>query len=248
MQIVDRIIFDSTAAADGAWQDISLMPSWSLQIVGIDQTVWVEASNDPNVNTDGATIAAPAAPGVLAVSATTFNTNVGTFTAKATYLTAQGGETIASGASSSQAVGAGQTLEVTSPAQDAGGFAVGWNVYVNNGNGIYIKQNSAPLKIGQAFVLYQFVPNVSLIPPSSNTAKIPNVGVSICGNLGALTFTAAPVGSTTGSFGETQIVADAGNGNQCMISTSCLVFKWLRVRKSGAGAKETIAYLMGQNG
>ena len=250
MQIVDRIIFDSTNAADGQWQDISLMPSWSLQVVGLEGTVWVEASNDPNVRTDGATIAAPSAPALSAVAATTFNANPGTFTAEVTYLTAQGGESVASAASGSQIVPAGETLQVASPAQDTGGFATGWNVYVNNGNGVYRKQNTQPLAIGQAFILYQFVP-VNIVPPTSNTAKIPNVGVNISGNLGTGPFTSPPTPTLVqgSSFGETQIVYDNGNGNQAMFSTSCLVFKWLRVRKSNtATTKETIAYLMGQNG
>lgn len=70
------------------------------------------------------------------------------------------------------------------------------------------------------------------------------VGVNISGNLAAGSYS-APVPE----FGETQVVIDSHNSAQCMFNPSCLVWNYIRVRKDNtATAKETIAYLFGQNG
>jgi len=246
MQTVNRVIFDSTNAADGAWQDISLMTAFSLHVVNLEGQVWIEASNNPNALTDGANIAAPSAPTVAAVAATTFNVNPGTYLAAVTLVTAQAGETTASSNSAPQVVGAGQTLQVNSPAQDTGGYAVGYNVYVSLNGGALTKQNQNVIKIGNAFVLCQLIGGAAV--PGSNTSSTPAVGQNISGNLAALTFSAPPAISSAASFGETQIVSDNSNGNECMYNTSCLGFKYLRVRKSTtAQTKETKAFLFGQN-
>jgi hypothetical protein len=247
MQTVNRVILDSTTAADGAWQDVNLMTAFSVQIINLEGGVWIEASNDPNALINGANITAPAAPTVASVAATPSNSNAGTYLAKVTLVTAQAGETTGSVASASQIVAAGNTLQVTSPTQDTGGFAVGYNVYVSLNAGPYQKQNQSVLKIGVPFTLYLYQPGPAV--PTANTSGSPAAGVNISGNLGALTFSAPPTLSATTSFGESQIVADNQNGNECMFSTSCLGFKYIRVRKSNAAqTKETKAYLFGQNG
>jgi hypothetical protein len=250
MQTANRIIFQSTNALDGQWQDISLMTGFSLQVTNLEGHVWVEVSNDPSVKNDGATIAAPAGPTVSSVPATGFYANPGTYTAKVTLVTSGGGETTGSVASGSQVVAAGNTLQVASPVQDAGGFAVGYNVYVSTG-GAYYLQNPNPIKIGVPFTLLQL--QQATVIPSANTSGTPGVGVSLVGDLGAIVFpapTAAAPSSTYGfSFGEAHIVADTGNGNQVFVSFSSLAFKYIRVRKSNAAqSKATTAYLMGQNG
>ena len=43
-------------------------------------------------------------------------------------------------------------------------------------------------------------------------------------------------------------VAYSGDGLQAMISPSCLVWQYIRVRKTGGGIVETKAYLFGQVG
>ena len=247
MQTVNRIIFDSTNALDGSWQDVSLMTSFSVQVTNLEGGVWIEASNDPSVLTDGPTISVPSGPTVATVAATAFNANPGSYTAKVSYVTSQAGETTAGSASGAQVVAAGNTLQVNSPAADAGGFAVGYNVYVALNGGAYFKQNANVIALGNPFVLSLFQSSIPV--PASNTSGQPAAGVNISGNLGGLTFSAPPTLSATTSFGETQIVADNQNGNECVLSTSCLGFKYIRVRKnSTTQTKETIAYLFGQNG
>lgn len=46
---VNNLIFDSTVAADGAWRNVSNFTSISIQIIGAEDVVWIEATNDPTV-------------------------------------------------------------------------------------------------------------------------------------------------------------------------------------------------------
>lgn len=235
MLAINNKIFDSAAAANGLWRNISNLGAYSLHFRGLEGNVWVEVSNDPNVLTNGTVISAPVQPTGSAVPADPSDGNAGTWLFKVTYVT-PGGETTASVASASVVVSNNsKTLQVNSPIQDAGGFAVGWNVYVNNGDGVYRLQNETAMAIGQPFILIDFYP-AGEGTPSTNTSGQPNAGLNVSGNLTV---------ATTGASGETQIIAD-GAGN-LVFNPSCINFNFIRVRKTGGGSTETFAYLLGQN-
>src|ERR1700675_2128399 len=61
MQIKNIQIFSSTAPANGAWIDVSNLVSLSVMLTGLEATVTIEGSNDPNAPIDGAGIGAPSA-------------------------------------------------------------------------------------------------------------------------------------------------------------------------------------------
>lgn len=237
MLAINNKIFDSKVAANGPWRNISNLGAYSLHFRGLEGTVWVEVSNDPAVLTDGATISAPSAPTGQAVNAAPSQGNQGSFKAKITYVT-PGGETTPSTASSAISVpSASQTPQVNAPSADAGGFAVGWNVYLSNDGGVtYWLQNSGTLSFQQSFILIDFTQGTP--PPTSNTSGQPNAGINVApgGNLTT---------ASTGVIGETQVIAD-GAGN-LVYNPSCINFNFIRVRKTGGGSTETIAYLFGQN-
>lgn len=54
MLVTNNEIFNSAAAADGAWRNISNFVAYSVQIKGIEagSTVWIEVCNDPACVTD----------------------------------------------------------------------------------------------------------------------------------------------------------------------------------------------------
>jgi hypothetical protein len=63
-------------------------------------------------------------------------------------------------------------------------------------------------------------------------------GCDITGNLTS--------GGSPPAIVEEVSIAYSRDGTQVMVSPSALVWKWLRVCKSGGGATDTVAYLMGQ--
>jgi hypothetical protein len=269
MQIKDLKIFDSTIAADGAWIDVSNLVALSIQVNNIEGNTWIEVSNDPNVNYDGAAIGPPgSAPTISAVSTTPYYGNLvnqGTLYVKTTFITPWG-ETTAS-AESSVVVPDGKVLLVAAPVPTAtqAKTVIGWNVYVGKSSGAEVLQTmpqfqaqrvidtgalhwatagALPLSANGAPVPYYLTngyQNTQVAPPVGDNSGGVNTGVKIPTS-GTL------VGSS--SFGETQIViTGVGAGSMAMVNPSSLVWKWLRVRKdSTAQTIETIAYLMGQNG
>ena len=64
-------------------------------------------------------------------------------------------------------------------------------------------------------------------------------GCDITGNLAGSSPPFPPEGKSIN-------VSYSRDGTQAMVSPSALVWKWLRVCKSGGGSVETVAYLMGQ--
>ena len=268
MQIKNIVILDTTAALDGTWIDISNLVAFSVEITGLDTAnVWVEASNDPNVNIDGPNLlTAPATP-VLS-QYTPIGSDSGysglpaqTYFVKTTYITKYG-ETLPS-SEASLAVTAGNILTIASPAQDANNQAIGWNAYVGRTTGSEVLQTvpaftpgwkldllpgikfatNGALPIGTPLNLIFGINNSGIVVPVASTSGGPNIGINISGTMTGSAWT-TPL---TGSFGETQVLVDTTN-KIAMVNPSCLVWKWLRVRKGSGGSSETIAYLMGQNG
>src|SRR5438270_12660062 len=98
MQIKNIKIFDSTTAADGSSIDISNLLAMSVSFTGVEAKVWIEVSNDPDININaansGTVLAAPSAP---TLTQPTYGnlTNQGTYFVKVTYTT-KWGETLPS--------------------------------------------------------------------------------------------------------------------------------------------------------
>jgi hypothetical protein len=286
MQTINNLILNTNVTtADGMWRNVSNFVASSIQIVAktsaglstpLTGTIWIEVSNDPNVNIDNLAtqIAAPSAPVLAAFTPTSaghgqspnagggdqpFTYPAATYGVKLTYVNLQG-ETTASGATS-LAVAAGQTISVAAPGPDAGGYATGYNVYVSINGGAYILQNppfnsgntfgnlavaNGPLNVSQAFMLYAWQ-NSQIIPPVANTTGTPNVGANISGNLNAA--------AVAGVDNEAAVSYDTATGlwsaaaTMVMWSPSCLYFNWVRARVSGQTAGHVLqAYLFGQNG
>jgi hypothetical protein len=248
MLISNNIIFDSVAAQGGQWRNISNFIALSIHVIGLEGTVKIEASNDPAVMENGPNILAPSAPTLSSVLTTPPASNAATYHAKVTYVTANGGETTASGASSAQVVAGANTLFVDSPAQDVGGEAVGYNVYIQKGASLYQLQNTqyntfgagnvvhnGPIPIGQPFMLYVYN-NSNIIPPVANTSGSINSGIAITGDL------------TNTDPSLTDEIAIFYTGSDAMINPSCLAWNFIRVVKTGGGAVKTQAFLLGQNG
>jgi hypothetical protein len=278
MQTINNLILNTNvAAADGAWRNVSNFVASSIQIIARDPatglstpitgTVWIEVSNDPNVNVDNLAtqIAAPSAPTLTAFVPSTnggsqlYTYPAATYGVKLTYVNLQG-ETVASGATS-LAVAAGKTISVGAPGPDANGYATGYNVYVSVNGGPYILQNppfnsgqtfgnlavaNGPINVNQTFMLYAWQNNL-IVPPVTNTTGTPNVGANISGNLNAA--------AVAGVDNEAAVSYDTATGlwsaaaTMVMWSPSCLYFNWVRVRVSGQTVGHSLsAYLFGQNG
>lgn len=257
MQIQNIKIFDSKPGATGTWVNISNLVAFSVQVTGLDGNVWLETSNDPNVQIDGPGIGAPNAPSLTqftpnysAGHGTTYSGQTATYYVKVTAITPWG-ETSAS-AESSLTVNPPYQLVVNSPTGPTG--ATAYNVYVgttsagevlqttpayapqrNTDTGGYSYAQSGAVPLGQPWFMYAFKRSGATAPAVDNSGSAAS-GVNITGNLTA-------GGSTAG--GEIGIFTGA---SAAMVNPSCLVWKWLRVMKTGGGAFETIAYLMGQNG
>lgn len=260
MQIKNIKIFDSTVAADGAWIDISNCVALSVSFTGLEGHVWLEVSNDPDININaangGTVLAAPSAP-VLSQSAYGSLTGQGTYFVKITYIT-KWGETVAS-AESSLAVSDGNVLRVAPPAADALGLATGYNVYIGKLTNTETLQTMPPytpahtvdatpgihwaisgaLPLNRPYVANYGNQPSSYVVPGASTAGGVGVGVSITG--------ASIFGASSGE--EIAIFPNPQSGTSAVVNPSCLCWKWIRVRKdNNANLLETIAWLMGQNG
>src|SRR6185369_4072573 len=168
MQVANNLILSTQTAANGAWRNISNFQCYSIHITGVEGHVWIEVANDPSILTDGATIAAPAAP-VLSQFTPIAGTGISGYSANTTYfvkttLVTAGGETTPS-TESSLLVSKGNLLTVAPPAKDTGGYAVGWNVYVSTVTNTERIQNLednavvASLSFGQTFILKNLLTN-----------------------------------------------------------------------------------------
>lgn len=261
MQIKNIKIFDSTVAADGAWIDISNCVALSIGVSGIEGNVWIEVSNDPNINIDGTNaVNAPATP-VLSQSPAPNGgglTSQGTYFVKLTYIT-KWGETLPS-SEASLAVSDGNVLCIAAPGPDAGGLAIGYMVYASKVTNTETLQNGpkyVPANTVDGTPGYHYTSNTSIpvnqpyfLPaglqttngaavPVASTAGGPGVGVSITGT--------TLVGTHTGV--DEIAIFPATVTTTAMVNPSCLCWKWIRVRKdTTAQTTETIAWLMGQNG
>jgi len=259
---VNNLLFSYTNAAAGAWRNISNLSALSVQLGKLDGSpVWIEASNDPNVETNGTAIAAPGSAPVLSLfiyspgNITAPLSNPGSYTAIVTYLT-DAGETTGSTASGSFVVAANQSLQLASPAQDPAGLAYGYNVYLSLNGGPYCLQNYAaspsgmwagqfrgPVPMGEPFLLYAFQTNAIAVP-GSNTSGSPASGINVSG-----VFTSSGWTGPSGEFGESQVVFNSGStgATGAMFNPSCLVWNYLRVVKGTNGTAQTTAWLFGQN-
>src|SRR5580658_2855975 len=163
MQTVsNQILNTNLAAANGAWRNTSNFVSSSIHIFAqtaaglvtpLSGNIWVEASNDPNVNIDNLAtqIAAPGTPVLSQFTPSdaghnlspqdgggdqTFQTPAATYGVKLTYVNLQG-ESVAS-AAATLAVSAGSFLQIGAPGPDpttGGPYATGYNVYVSVNGG-----------------------------------------------------------------------------------------------------------------
>ena len=278
MQTVsNQILNTNVAAANGAWRNVSNFVASSIHVFAqtaaglstpLSGTITIEVSNDPNVNTDNLAtqIAAPTAPTLSQFTPSNngdqqpFATPAVTYGVKLTY-TNPAGETVASGASS-LAVTAGNVLQIAAPGPDAGGYATGYNVYIQNGSGLYILQNplwntggqfgntspaNGPINVNDSFILYAWQ-NTGVVPPVANTTATPNVGANISGNLNAAPSAGQPDNEASVSYDTATGVYSAA-ATMVMWAPSCLYFNWVRVRVTGATAGNVLqAYLFGQNG
>jgi hypothetical protein len=275
--ISNQILNTNLAAANGGWRNVSNFVASSIHIFAqtatglstpLSGTIWIEVSNDPNVNIDNLAtqIAAPSAP-VLSQFTPSNNGDqqayaypAATYGVKLTYVNQQG-ETVAS-TPTSLAVTAGNTLQVGAPGPDAGGYATSYNVYVSVNGGAYILQNppfnsgntfgnlevaNGPLNVNTTFTLYAWQ-NSQIQPPSTNTTGTPNVGTNISGNLNAA--------AVAGVNNEAEVSYDtqptglySGSATMVTWAPSCLYFNWVRVRVTGNTPGNVLqAYLFGQNG
>jgi hypothetical protein len=157
MQIKNIQIFSSTNAADGSWVDVSNLVQLSVMLTGVEASVWIEVSDDPNAPIDGAGIGAPSAGPVLSQFASLPQANSGvnvsptppgdvsmlpatTFFVKTTFIT-KWGETTAS-PETSLAVLAGNYLYVAAPVPTAAQapYVTGYNIYVGLVTGTEVLQ------------------------------------------------------------------------------------------------------------
>jgi hypothetical protein len=260
MLSVSNTIFSSQAALNGVWRDINDWFNLSLHITGLEGNVWCEVSNDPNVLTNGAVISAPASPILTQYTPTTDSHISGipvttTYYVKNTYVTpntaidnmanwsVSNGETTAS-VEASLTVLAGNLLVVQSPAKDAGGYATGWNTYIDTQSGAEtlqnLKENSVvnSLQFGQTFILKNGIKG-QIVPPTTNTSSSPNSGVNLTGNLAAASY-------NEGALNQIQVII---SGTQAMINPSGVAWKYIRVCKdSTANTVVTTGFLFGQVG
>jgi len=279
MQTINNLILNTNAAAaDGAWRNVSNFVASSIHIfaqtsaglpTALTGTIWIEVSNDPNVNVDNLAtqIVAPAAAVLSQFTPSNngdqqpFTYPAATYGVKLTYVNLEG-ETVASTVSS-LAVSAGNTLQIGAPGPDAGGYATGYNVYVSVNGGLYTLQNppfnsgntfgnlevaNGPLNVNQSFILYAWQ-NSGIQPPAANTTGTPNVGANISGNLNAAPSAGQPDNEAAVAYDTSTGTFAGGTPTMVMWAPSCLYFNWVRVRVTGQTAGHVLsAYLFGQNG
>jgi hypothetical protein len=285
MLTANNAIYNATPTTgqtiNGNWRNIQNWINFSLHIKGIEagSNVWVEVSNDPNVLTNGANISAPAAPVLTQYTPTSDNHLSGvpvdtTYFVKNTYVTPNSlnpsggapqyttaglGETIPS-AETSLLVKAGNLLVVQSPAQDAGGVAIGWNTYISRATSTETLQNLednaivAPRQFGQTFILTNY--GLSTAGPSlpvSNTSGTANSGFNLTGNLLPPYTVVTGAGTGTG-LNQVQVLAVAAVTGppavpaMAIINPSGIIWNFIRVCKTGGTTPAlTIAYLFGQS-
>jgi hypothetical protein len=186
MQIKNIQIFSSTAPANGAWIDVSNLVSLSVMLTGLEATVTIEGSNDPNVPIDGPGIGAPPAP-VLSQFQSLPQADSGnsvttqppgdvsqlpatTFFVKTTFIT-KWGETTAS-AESSLAVLAGNYLFVAAPVPSLAQqpYVVGYNVYVGLSSGTEV------LQTGPQFQPQRLIDGIGSTSPSPSGGTVNPLG------------------------------------------------------------------------
>jgi hypothetical protein len=269
MQIVNNLIFSSTNAADGAWQDVSNMVMFSIYVKGIEAKVWVEVSNDPNVKYDGPNgqLLAPGAPvlsqftyGSLPAQSVnvelTYTTRNQPIVTPTPLYSMAVGETLP-GASASLAVLAGNTLQIASPPADAAGIATGYNVYIQNTAGVYVLQNTrggpnasndssvydGPIPLGTPFIMRMGYFDSSIPAPVTDTSGGPAVGINIQGTGGTL----SSVVALTNEY-PVALIGDT-NADAVTVAPSSMTWKWVRVRKdSTTQGKATKAWICGGMG
>lgn len=151
MQIKNIQIFSSTAAANGTWIDVSNLVNFSVHLTGLEASVSIEGSNDPNAPIDGAGIGAPGSaptlgqvPGGSAFQSGVSKLPAATYFVKTTYIT-KWGETTAS-AEATLAVLAGNALTVipATPSAAQAPYVTGYNVYVSTVTNTEVLQTMPP--------------------------------------------------------------------------------------------------------
>jgi hypothetical protein len=231
----------------GPWTSVGNLAAFSVYFTGLEGNVWVEASNNPNVNYSGIeAIGAPIAP-----TLSTFQygalTNQGTVGIAVSYIVQGGGETVASTAGT-VAVPDGYQLVVNSPILEPLGLAIAYNVYANKNGGPYSLQNMpnssdrfgsshcGPMPLGRPYILYDGVQNNGV--PSSVVALVggPAVGVNLLGTGGITT-------DTTGGNENVNYNSATGDGS---FSPGGLDWGYIRVGKSGANAVLTQGWVSGR--
>lgn len=259
MQIKNIKIFDSTTAADGAWIDISNLVAMSVSFTGLEGKVWVEVSNDPDININaangGSVLAPPSAP-VLSQIPFGALTGQGTYFVKITYVT-KWGETLPS-AESSLAVTDGNVLRVAPPAADAKGLATGYNVYISKVTNTETLQTMPPYTPARTVdatpgIHYAISGAVPLNMPFvlQNGLQVSSYGVPVASTAGGIGNGVSITGTTLVGLVSSEEIAifPSTVTTTAVINPSCLCWKWMRVRKDNtAQTTETIAWLMGQNG
>jgi hypothetical protein len=228
----------------GPWTSIGNLAGYSISFTGLEGSVFVETSNDPNVNFNGvAAIAAPLAP-----TCRTFQygalKNQGSPSVSISYVVQGGGETVASGATSI-AVADGFQLMVSPPALDTLGIAVGYNVYVGIGGLSYLQNmpnssdrfgssHNGPLPLNMPYIMYDGFQSTGVVPSIIALVGGPAIGEQLWNN------------SVTTSTGELQVNIGGTSPPMATISPSGLTYGMIRIGKSGANTLETKAWVSGR--
>lgn len=275
MQIKNIQIFSSTAAADGTWVDVSNLVNLSVYLTGVETSVWIEVSDDPNAPINGAGIGAPGSaptlgqvPAGSAFQSGISNLPAGTYFVKTTYIT-KWGETTAS-AESTLAVLAGNALTVipATPSAAQAPYVTGYNVYVATVTNTevlqtmpaYTPQRSVdgigtvggtvnPLGPGQSthFAISGAISLGSPVYTMINGFQQTNVVPPVSDQSGGAAVGVNISGNLPGSPATGSQTQITGATTTWMFNPSGLCWKWLRVRKTGT-AILTTAFLCGQNG
>ncbi len=273
MNVRNILIFSSTAALNGAWVDISNMVSFSVQVDGLEGKVWIEVSNDPNVQFNGSNgqLGTPSAylsqytptdnygnssglpTQALSIKLTYTTHNQPVVTPTPIYSTVVG-ETLPGGAASI-VVAAGSVCIVASPPADAAGIAKGYNVYAQlNGSGPYVLQNTrggpyasiTPMFDGPIPLGTPFVMSQGFYT-SGTIAPIADTSGGPGSGANILGTNANLASGLTFSDNPIAVIPDTGTGN-IIVAPSCMSWKWLRVCKSTTATMQTNAWLCGQLG
>lgn len=183
MQIKNIKIFDSTVAADGAWIDVSNLVALSIQINNIEGNVWMEVSNDPNVNFDGAAIGPPASGPTCTSVPTTPQFQQGTAVV-AQPITATSISTNVLTVTVANSFTPGQSVVLSGTAESfLNGQAVTISTIVGGGTGFTAAFTHADYTnasdSGQAALGTQYFVKTTLITPWGETTASPETAVTI---------------------------------------------------------------------